>query len=175
MTFNGSATVQANIPLPNVAFYVANSGELNVKVVTLSMGSGSTCLASTCTLYVSASGIAQTTNTGQVVFTVSQTQGISPVHLVSVYMTGMNGYVNPATGTPVNSNGLATFSISDWVSTGNSVDLSENVAGQSFAWMPGQVYIVTVTTSTGVTYSGSFVAPSFPRRAGTWRFSPQDY
>jgi hypothetical protein len=125
----------------------------------------------TCNLGVSAYGIAQSENTvqsvGQAVFTITNGEDASTINLVSLSISGPNGTLpaNPAIGS---TNGLAVFTIDDWVSTGSSLVLYEYfgpttapapVSQWNFEWIPGQVYQVNVLSAAGVTYSASFTAP----------------
>ncbi len=155
--------MQAVIPLPEVAYYIDNTGSLTVKVVVIAPGSapgkcgfqnplGGNPPNITCfTLSVSAFAVVQTpVEPRQVVFTFTNTQGAIPVHLVDLYIAGPNM--------------LGTFSISNWVDAGTTVEICRGggttFCPGNFAWVPGQTYTVTVTTAGGITFSSSFVAPS---------------
>ena len=180
VTFNGSATANVVIPAPKAASLVDSTGQLTIEVVAISVGGGTPCPAlpgpQSCTLSVSAYAVAQTENTaqatGQAVFTITEGEGASPIHLVSLYISGPNGTLpaNPAIGS---TNGVARFTIDNWVNTGSTVvicDVFGPAATPSascpaasppanFEWIPGQVYQVSVVSVQGTIYSASFTAP----------------
>jgi hypothetical protein len=171
VTFNGSSTANVVIPLPQSTSFVNPAGQLSIEIDTVTVGAGTACPAvrGSCTLSASAYAVAQTENTaqavGQAVFTISNSEGQSAVHLVSIFFSGPNGTLPfqsaPATPNVGATNGLIMFPISNWVNPGSTVVLYENFGAVPylFNWIPGQVYQVTVYTAQGVAYSGSFTAP----------------
>jgi hypothetical protein len=183
VTFNGSATANVVIPLPQATSFVNRAGQLSIKIDTVTVGAGTACpsIRGSCTLSASAYAVAQTENTaqavGQAVLTISNSEGASAVHLVSVFFSGPNGTLPfqsaPATPNIGASNGLMTFPIDNWVNPGSTLTICRVFGSAAtpslscpavaplpnFEWIPGQVYQVTVYTAQGVAYSGSFTAP----------------
>ncbi len=137
--FNSSAAIRTVIPLPNAAYYVSASGrvQLLVRVVVTGTSCGLTCSGLTVTAFAITSSVDQNRS----VVTVQATQTPQPIRLVSLYVSGPNG--------------LTAMPLNDYVTTGEILTLQTS----GFSWLTGQTYTVTVTTSNGLTFSRSFVAP----------------
>ena len=156
VTFNQSATAQAFIPLPQAEYYIDSSGKLDLQVVVVAPGgaspqcdnapTGTTCFP----LLLSAYAVVQVeSQPGAVAFTITNTQGSAPIHLASLYISGPNQ--------------IGSFTISNWLNAGSTIVLcrggSDYYCPGTFDWVPGQTYLVTVTTAQGVSYSRSYTAP----------------
>ena len=173
VNFTGSATLNVLIPQPAAASMFLESSVpsphavLTIKVVAISVGSGSACAgvapASVCTLTVDSHGIVQVANTvqavGQAVIGVDHPQGTSPVHLVAMYISGVNAAASSGAGV---GNGVVQLPLNDWLGVGGSTffNFDFGAAPTTFEWVPGQVYLVSVVSSSGTVYSSSFTAPS---------------
>ncbi|MDG6925913.1 MAG: hypothetical protein JRN09_05120 [Nitrososphaerota archaeon] len=138
--FNSSAAIRTVIPLPNAAYYVSASGmvQLLVRVVVIGTSCGGTCSGLTVTAFAITSSIDQNRS----VVAIQAMQAPQPVRLVSLYISGPNGLT---VMTPLN----------EYLATGEILTLQTS----GFSWLTGQTYTVTVTTSNGLTFSRSFVAP----------------
>ena len=68
--------------------------------------------------------------------------GSSSVNLLNVVITGPGGGVT------------SSFAQNFYLSSGQEIVLPENLN-----WLPGQIYTVTVTTTSGETFAHSFTAP----------------
>jgi len=159
VTFNSAAGMDSVIPLPNAAYYVNGTADVL----------GCTAAPRTCgyvnivvnassafpfTLQASVEAVIRTYNKSDVVVTFTN-EGESPLHLVSLYLTGPNGVA-------VFSNGDSPNGFNYWVDGGSRVFTSVNLAYPGSAlpnWLPGQQYTVTVTTDTGLVFSRTFTAP----------------
>ena len=117
-------------------------------------------------------------NASLVVQTTQQTEssllilnnGTAPVHILGIYISGTNGiYGNdttdalplgalplPGAGIWVGGGQLAAVQIG----LGNSNECgADQTSLKCFTWTTDQTYVVTVTTSTGQVYTGTFLSP----------------
>jgi hypothetical protein len=151
-SFSNAGTVDSVSPLPNAAYYLnynLNStqqthlgksvvGLLDVRVnatSSVSLGVGSYPV----NLVVWA--VIQTFNQTQAVVEFKNL-GSSSVNLLNVVITGPGGGVT------------SSFAQNFYLSSGQEIVLPENLN-----WLPGQIYTVTVTTTSGETFAHSFTAP----------------
>ncbi len=96
----------------------------------------------------------QTENLLQVVATVLN-NSTSPIHIVSMYVAGPNGVTqfDSTFSAPNNLNCPfgAPNGLSCWLNGGESMNIQEQ-----FAWIPGQIYVVTLVTDSGLIASRAF-------------------
>jgi hypothetical protein len=142
--FKGSGIIDATISLPNAAYYVnatnyvagplTNIRDIDVRV-------NATSPYGPFTLKITVLAIVQTFNQARITVSLVN-QGPSPLHLVSMVVSGPGSISS------------FPFATNYYVGVGQKVFLPE-----TFIWLPGQVYTVTVTGSTGLTFSRSFTSP----------------
>ena len=149
-SFLNAGTIDSVSPLPNAAYYVnttahvlsgqPETGDLIVKVNAIS-SVPLVAPAKSYTVKLSIYAVIQTINQTRAVVELTNV-GNAPVKLLSLVITGH--------GTAVSSGFPANF----YFSPGQKTDLPVNLR-----WTPGQVYTVTVTTTSGLIFSSSFTAP----------------
>ncbi len=138
-TFSTSATIQTYVPLPTAVYYITPDGYLNLLMTVVQPGS--TCSSGCPDLSASFFAVTASTDQNRSVIAITGVEGPSAVKLASLYVTGPSG--------------LNTVSLSNYVVTGTTIYVPT-----SFSWLTGQTYSVTITTSNGLTFSRSFVAPT---------------
>jgi hypothetical protein len=149
-SFVNAGVIDSVSGLPNAAFYVNTTshvqgvqpevGDLVVRVnATSSVPLKAPAISYTVQLSVYA--VIQTFNQTRIVVEL-QNQSPTSIRLLSMVITGP--------GAALTSNFATNF----YFSPGQKLVLPE-----TFTWIPGQTYTVTVTTSNGLTFSRSFAAP----------------
>jgi hypothetical protein len=136
LNLTDSGFIHAVARLPNAAYYLDSTrpqlGNLNVRLVAISAYGDFN-------LHVSAYAVVQAGNQSDVVVSVLNSNE-APQHLVALYISGPNV--------------AASFPLDIWVGPGQQAVIPE-----SFQWVQYQEYLVTVSTSAGLSFSRSFTAP----------------
>jgi hypothetical protein len=146
-SFSNGGTIDSVNPLPNAAYYVNTTkhvqsgqpeiGDVVVKVNAIS----SVPSALRYTVKLSVYAVIQTINQSRAVVELTNLSN-APIKLLSMVITGPDAALS------------SSFPSNFYFGPGQKTDLQVNLA-----WTPGQVYTVTVTTSSGLTFSRSFAAP----------------
>lgn len=159
--FGSASTTNASvidtvIPLPQAAYYVNSTtytkvgvpetGDLNIRINATSSACPAPAYACTepltpYTVKVSIYAVIQTFNETRAVVELKNLSN-TDIKLLSLVITGP--------GAALTSNFASNF----YFSPGQKIIMAE-----SFDWIPGQIYTVTVTTAIGLTFSRSFTAP----------------
>jgi len=131
-----SAVIDSVVKLPNAAYYVDSSGDLTVRV-----NATSSVATAAYSVKLAVWVVVQTFNQTRLVVEL-QNQSPTPIRLLSMVITGP--------GAALTTNFPSNF----YFSPGQRLVLPE-----TFTWVPGSTYTVTVTTANGLTFSRSFPAP----------------
>jgi hypothetical protein len=172
VTFSSSASISVIVPASSASSYIDEYGGLCGDPA----GSASVCIriyaVSTgdfASLHVNSSVVVQTFQQEQSSVIVLN-NSTSPIHIVSVYVSGANGvYGDTVGGTPTLDGGSGI-----WVGGGQQIPIQLGLGSDAvcnvltgtaptslacFTWTTGQTYVVTVTTDKGLVFSGTFVSP----------------
>ena len=148
LTLNSSGFIHATIGLPDAAYFFNAStsqlsplGDLGVRLEGVSAYGAFT-------LHVTAYAVVETTNQTRMVAELLNENNV-PMHMVGFYLTGPNLAVAMTSSLSGSSN------FDHWVSAGQTV-----VVPLDLQWLPNQIYTVTVTTDSGLSFSSSFTAPN---------------
>jgi hypothetical protein len=189
VTFTSSASIDVTIPAASASSYLDEigglcsnisghdpAGSMCIRIYAISTNTPAVTFG---TLHVNASMVVQTWQQAQSSVIVLN-NSTSPVHIVSVYVSGENSvYGNttatggavcpPSCGSLTKSGGGvfvgAGLTTSIQFGMGTNSECNATVAGSDptslncFDWTTGQTYVVTVTTDKGLVFSGTFVSP----------------
>jgi hypothetical protein len=145
-SFINSAVIDSVSPLPNAAYYdnstaYLQGGKAEVGDLTIRVNATSSVATAPYSVQLAVWAVIQTFN--QTRLTVElQNQSPAPIRLLSMVITGPGSALS------------YTFATNYYFGPGQKLVMPE-----TFAWIPGSTYTVTVTTASGLTFSRSFPAP----------------
>jgi hypothetical protein len=182
VTFTSSANIDVAVPASSASSYLDEFGGLCSNNL-MKDPAGSMCIRIYAisdtdfgTLRMNNSMIVQTWQPQQSSVLVLN-NSTSPIHIVSVYVSGANGVYGNTTATgpatclhPLDCGSLTISGGGLWVGAGQSASIQLGMAVNNecvtaptslkcFTWTTGQTYVVTVTTDKGLVFTGTFVSP----------------